>query len=125
MTTLHERPNTALLVIDVQNGVMAGAHNRDDVIKNINALVERARAEDVPVVWVQHSDDNLPRDSETWEYVPELVRLAPEPLVHKSYGDSFEDTDLEDRLAELGVGRLVVAGAQTDACIRCTIHGAF
>ena len=125
MTTLHDRPNAALLVIDVQNGVVANAHNREGVIANINSLVDRARAEDVPVVWVQHFDDNLPRDSQSWEYVPELVRRDSEPLVHKSYCDSFEGTELEGLLAERGVGRLVVTGAQTDACIRSTIHGAF
>ena len=125
MTTLHDRPNTALLVIDVQNGVMAGAHNRDGVIANINTLVDRARAEDVPVVWVQHADHHLVRDSQDWQYVPELVRRDEEPLVHKAYGDSFEDTELETLLAERGVGRLVVAGAQTDACVRTTLHGAF
>jgi nicotinamidase-related amidase len=126
MTTLPARPNTALLVIDVQNGVMNGAHNRDSVIANIGTLVEKARAEDVPVVWIQHSDDGgLARDSAGWQYVPELTRRDGEPLVHKRYGDSFEDTDLEERLSERGVGRLVVAGAQTDECIRSTIHGAF
>ncbi|MFD4525485.1 cysteine hydrolase family protein [Streptomyces sp. NPDC058470] len=125
MTTLPDRPNTALLVIDVQNGVVADAHDRDGVIANINILVDKARAQDVPVVWVQHSDDQLKRDSESWQYVPELVRGAAEPLVHKLYGDSFEDTELEALLAERGVGRLVVTGAQTDACIRSTLHGAF
>ena len=126
MTTLHDRPNTALLVIDVQNGVMEGAPRRDDVIKNINMLVDKARTERVPVIWVQHSDDGgLKEGTEAWEYVPELVRTEAEPLVHKTYGDSFEATDLEDRLAERHVGRLVVAGAQTDACVRSTIHGAF
>ena len=124
MTTLPDRPNTALLVIDVQNGVVASAHNRDGVIANIKTLVDRARAEDVPVVWVQHTSDELPRDSETWQYVPQLVRRDSEPVVHKRYGDSFEDTDLEERLAQRGVGRLVVTGAQTDACIRSTLHGA-
>ncbi len=125
MTSLPNRPKTALLVIDVQNGVVANAYNRDGVIANINALVDKARSEKVPVVWVQHCDDQLLRDSESWQYVPELVRLDSEPLVHKSYGDSFEGTELEALLAERGVGRLVVTGAQTDACIRSTIHGAF
>jgi nicotinamidase-related amidase len=125
MTTLANRPNTALIIIDVQNGVVANGHNRDAVIANINQLVDKARAEAVPVVWVQHGDEGLPEGSEEWQYVPELVRRDTEPLVHKSYGDSFEDTDLEEVLAEHGVGRLVVTGAQTDACIRCTIHGAF
>jgi nicotinamidase-related amidase len=104
---------------------VAGSHNRDEMIDNINALVDRARAEEVFVLWVQHCDDNLVRGSEQWQYVPELNRRDSEPLVHKSYGDSFEDTNLEELLAERGVGRLVVTGAQTDACIRSTLHGAF
>ena len=124
MTTLAERPNTALLVIDVQNDVMAGAHNRDDVIANIAALVDKARIENVPVVWVQHHSDNLPKDSDGWRYVPELVQQSSEPVVHKEYGDSFDDTELEAVLAEHQIGRLIVAGAQTDACIRSTLHGA-
>ena len=125
MTTLSDRPHTALLVIDVQNGVVGEAFQRDVVVANIGALVERAREQGVPVVWVQHSSEELARGSEAWEYVPELVRQDPEPVVHKTFGDSFEATDLEDVLAAAGVGRLVVAGAQTDACIRSTIHGAF
>ncbi len=124
MTTLSDRPNTALLVIDVQNDVVAGAHDRDGVVTTIAGLVERARTAGTPVVWVQHSDDDLPRGSDGWQYVPELARQEPEPLVHKEYGDSFEDTDLEQVLAGLGVGHLVVTGAQTDACIRSTLHGA-
>ncbi|MFF5027884.1 cysteine hydrolase family protein [Streptomyces collinus] len=124
MTTLTDRPHTALLIIDVQNGVVADAHDRDGVIANIDALVGRARSANVPVVWVQHSDASLPRDTEPWEYVPELKRQDDEPLIHKTYGDSFEDTDLEAVLAERKVGRLVVAGAQTDMCIRSTLHGA-
>lgn len=124
MTTLEGRPNTALLVIDVQNDVVSGAWDRDGVIARINTLVDKARNEHVPVIWVQHSDDNLPKGSEGWQYVPELVRQESEPLVHKAYGDSFEETDLESLLAERRVGRLVVTGAQTDACIRATLHGA-
>ena len=125
MTTLTGRPGTALLVIDVQNGVMDSSLDRGAVVEKIAGLVERARQEDVPVVWVQHSSEELPRGSERWEYVPELRRAEGEALVHKQHGDSFEGTDLEDVLAAAGVGRLVVTGAQTDACIRSTIHGGF
>ena len=82
MTTLENRPNTALLVLDVQNGGVAGAHERDTVVANIGSLVE------------------------------------------KSSADAFEDTTLEAVLSGLGVGRLVVVGAQTDECIRSTLHGA-
>ena len=126
MTTLPGRPNTALLVIDVQNGIVAGAYNRDGVIGNISTLIDKARAENVPVLWVQHSDDgDLALGSVSWQFVPELVRGDSEPVVHKRYADSFEETDLEKLLAEQRVGRLVVTGAQTDECIRSTIHGAF
>jgi nicotinamidase-related amidase len=124
VTTLSDRPNTALLVVDVQNNVVSGAHNRDEVVANINTLVDKARGAGVPVVWVQHNDEHLPRDSDGWQYVPELKRDESEALVHKQYGDSFEETDLEDILAQHRVGRLVVTGAQTDACIRSTLHGA-
>ncbi|MDG4800866.1 isochorismatase family protein [Micromonospora sp. WMMD980] len=125
MTTIADRPHTALLVIDVQNGVVGDAHDRDRVIANIAALVERARAAGVPVVWVQHHADDLPAGSEPWQIVPELTRRDDEPLVHKAYGDSFEDTDLERVLAGARVGRLIVTGAQTDACVRSTLHGGF
>jgi nicotinamidase-related amidase len=125
MTTLSDRSNTALMVIDVQKGVVAHVHQRDAVVANISTLVDKAREEGVLIVWVQHSDEQLEKGSDAWEYVPELVRQESEPLVHKKFGDSFEDTDLEEVLAKAEVGRLVVTGAQTDACIRSTIHGAF
>lgn len=124
MTTLANRPNTALLVIDVQNGVVAHAHERDKVVANIGTLIDRARDAEVPVVWIQHNNDELRRDTEPWRYVPELVRRDAEPLVQKWYGDSFEETDLESVLAARGIGRLFVTGAQTDECVRSTLHGA-
>ena len=124
MSTLQNRPNTALLVVDVQNGVVAGAHARDTVVANVGGLVARARQEGVPVVWVRHADEGLVPGSDAWQIVPELTPDEGEPHVEKSYGDAFEETALERVLAEHGVGRLVVAGAQTDACIRSTLHGA-
>lgn len=125
MTTLPNRPKTALVVVDVQNDVVAEAYERASVVANIQVLVAEARKSGTQIIWVQHSDEDLPKGSPGWEYVPELVRLEDEPLVHKSFGDSFEGTDLEDVLASGNIGKLVVAGAETDACIRSTIHGAF
>ena len=124
MTTLENRRNTALLVVDVQSGVVAEAHERDAVVANVGSLVEKARREQVPVVWVQHSSEQLASGSDAWRIVPELTPGDAEPLVAKRYGDSFEDTTLETVLSGLGVGRLVIVGAQTDACIRSTLHGA-
>src|ERR1700682_2236937 len=112
MSTLENRPNTALLVIDVQNGVVGGAHARDTVVANVGSLVDKARRERVPVVWVQHSDKGLARGSEDWRIVPELSPAEAEPLVEKNYGDSFEDTPLETVLSGLGVGGVGRLGAQ-------------
>lgn len=124
MTTLKDRPNTALVVIDVQRGVVNDGWDRDRVIANVGRLVDKARSAGTPVVWVQHSDAELIEGSPEWEYVPELAIAPDEPLVAKHFGDSFEDTTLESVLAARGVGSLVVAGAQTDQCIRSTLHGA-
>ncbi|MFS4105604.1 MULTISPECIES: isochorismatase family protein [unclassified Streptomyces] len=124
MTTLQDRPRTALLVVDVQQDVVEKAHDRDAVVANIAALVERARREEIPVVWVQHADEDMPKGSDGWRIVSELSPDEGEPLIHKNYGDSFEDTTLETVLSGLGVGRLLVTGASTDVCIRSTLHGA-
>ena len=91
------------------------------MVANVGSVVERARAEAVPVVWVQHSSDNLAQGSEQWKIVPELSRDSGAPLVEKRYPDSFEETTLE---SDLAVGRLVVVDAQTDECVRSTLHGA-
>jgi nicotinamidase-related amidase len=115
---------SALIVIDVQRDVEANAFRRNEVIANIAGLVVRARKEGVPVIWVQHSDDELVKGSEGWAYVDELRMADDEPVVHKQFGDSFEGTNLDELLQERGVERLVVCGAQTDACIRSTLHGA-
>lgn len=120
-----KKPNTALLIVDVQNDVVSGAHQRDQVIKNINDLVARARKENVPVIWIQHSNKEMPTGSEAWKIVPELVPLTGETIIQKTYGDSFEATELAAILDKHQVGKLIVTGAQTDACIRSTIHGAF
>ncbi len=120
-----ERESTALLIVDMQNGVVAGSHRLDEVIANINVLVERARAAKIAVIWIQHSDNGMKEDSASWQLVSQLIPEASDTLIRKRYLDSFEDTDLEAQLSRLDVKRVVVAGAQTDACIRAVLHGAF
>jgi nicotinamidase-related amidase len=125
MTTLSNRPGSALLIVDVQKGVVAGNHGRDEVVANIARLVEKAREARVPVIWVRHNSKEFVAGSEGWAIVDELDPRDGEPIIDKRYGDAFEDTVLEKVLAHLGVGKLVVVGAQSDGCIRSTIHGAF
>lgn len=123
MAKLEGRPNAALIVVDMQNDVVA-ACDRAAVVSNIARLVAKARREAVPVVWVRHTDEDLPRGSHAWQIVDDLVPVDGEALIEKRYGDAFEGTDLEAVLAGLGVGQIFVVGAQTDACIRSTLHGA-
>ena len=124
MTTLSNRPNKALVVIDVQNGVVWDAYDRDRIVGNIASLVASARANNVPVVWVQHSDEEMPIGGEYWQLVPELIPVDGEARVEKLYRNSFEATTLEDSLAKLGAGELIICGSQTNNCVRHTIHGA-
>lgn len=124
MSTFVDRTGTALVVIDVQNGVVGNAHDRDGVVSRIAGLVEKAREQKVPVIWVQHADDELVKGTSEWQIVPELQPQVNEPIVHKSYNDSFEETSLESELAARRIGHLVIVGAQTEWCIRSTLHGA-
>ncbi len=124
MSTHTGRDKSALLVIDVQNGVAEGAYNLPAVLSNINIAIEKARAAGVPVIWVQHSDEELVIDSDAWQIVPELVPLDGEPKVRKIYRSSFEATDLEAILAGLDVGHIYVTGMQTNNCVRHTTHSA-
>lgn len=123
MSSFSDRGATALVVIDMQRGVVAGNHEVERVTDTIAGLVDRARDEGVPVVWVQDHNE-LEIGSPEWELVDALQPRDGEARIDKVYGDSFEGTDLEAQLAERGVDRLIVTGAQTDACIRSTLHGA-
>lgn len=115
---------SALVVIDVQNAVVAHAHDRRGVIDRIAELVDRARRAERPVIWVRHSDDELAHGTHDWELVEELKPRDDEPMIDKNFGDAFEETRLREVLDERGVSRLYVCGAQTDFCIRSTLHGA-
>lgn len=124
MTTLQERGARALLVVDVQVGVVEGAYRRDEVVSTVADLVGRARDASVPVVWVQHHDEELVRGSDRWQWVESLGPAGAEPVVEKSYGDAFAGTDLESTLADLDVSEVVLVGAASEQCIRCTMHSA-
>jgi nicotinamidase-related amidase len=113
-----------LLVVDVQVGVMAEAWDSERITKNVSRAVERARAAGVPVVWVQHSDEELLYGSPQWQLVPALVPAEGETLIHKKFNSSFEQTELENELATLGATHITLVGAATNWCIRATAYGA-
>jgi len=124
MSKFADRTKSALLVIDVQVGVMAEAFERDVKIANMSKAIEKARGEGVPVIWVQHSDDELVLESAEWEIVSELSPLPSEARVRKTFRSSFEETNLEEVLEGLGVSHVFVCGAETNNCVRHTSHTA-
>ena len=124
MSAYPDRNKKALLVIDVQNGVVEYAWKRDSTVSKIAALVDQARASKTEVIWVQHSEDDMPLDSLSWQIVPELNPASDEKIIHKLWRSSFEETELEDALEELKIDHLVISGAQTNYCVRHTIHAA-
>ena len=124
MAVVREGNKRVLVVVDVQVGVIQNAWDVPRIIKNISSAVEKARSLSVPVIWVQHSDDELVFDSPEWQLVPELIPVAGEARIDKHFNSSFEQTALEDSLAQLGATHIILAGAATNWCIRATAYGA-
>ncbi|NBS95066.1 MAG: isochorismatase family protein [Betaproteobacteria bacterium] len=124
MSTVRPGNQPTLVVVDVQVGVMAESWESARVISNIARAVQRAREGGVPVVWIQDESDELPRDSASWQLVPELVPTSADCRVYKRFASSFEETNLEDVLRQLGTTHIVLAGAQTNWCIRATAYAA-
>ncbi|MFF2539006.1 cysteine hydrolase family protein [Streptomyces cyaneofuscatus] len=118
-------PHTpALLVIDMQNALVAIAHEGAGTVARIAALQERARAAGVPVVTVQHQDDELEPGTEGWRIAPALAPAPGEPVVPKSSPDSFLDTGLDATLRDMGVTEVVVTGFATEICVESTARRA-
>ncbi len=124
MATIRKGNKAALLIVDVQVGVVSEAWDAQRIIGNVARAVERARAQGVPVIWVQHSDDEMKYESAAWQWVPELQPAAGELRIDKHFNSSFEETAMEDELEKLGATHIVLAGAATNWCIRATAYGA-
>jgi nicotinamidase-related amidase len=119
------RARSALLVVDAQVGVLSSVWDSNRVVGNIEKLVARARSAGVPVIWVQHTDDDeLKLGSPAWKLMPNFVPNAGEPVIHKRYNSSFANTDLDQRLKVFGATRIVLAGALTNWCLRSTAYAA-
>jgi nicotinamidase-related amidase len=124
MATVREGNKGVLLVVDVQVGVVSDSWDAPRIIKNVSLAVERARAQGVPVIWVQHSNKDLVYGSPQWQWVPELAPAQGEPQIHKQFNSAFEQTALDKELAKLGATHITLAGAETNWCIRATAYGA-
>ena len=124
MAAVREGNKGVLMVVDVQVGVVREAWDAARIVGNVSHAVARARAQGVPVIWVQHSDEELAYGSTDWQWVPALMPAEGELRVHKQFNSAFEETALEEILAGLGATHIVLAGAATNWCIRATAYGA-
>lgn len=124
MAVIRDGNKRVLLVVDVQVGVMRNAWDASRIIGNIGTAVAKARKQGIPVIWVQHADDELAFGSPDWQLVPELTITDGEIRIDKQFNSSFEQTSLEETLAQLDAAHIVLAGAATNWCIRATAYGA-
>jgi len=124
LATAGTLKNSALVVVDAQAGVMKGAFEATRIVNNISEAVSRARQNQVPVFWIQHSDEELVKDSEDWQLVSGLKAQENELIIEKNFNSAFENTTLGSALSNMDIGHIVLAGAATNWCIRATAYGA-
>lgn len=110
-----------MLVVDFQVGVVRDCYDTTGVLQRAQLLIQRARAAGALVVFVQHDDADLPRDSADWQLAPPLHPLPADARVYKTYRDAFADTELTNILADVRVGRV---GSQSDFCVGTTAQRA-
>ena len=117
-----ETSQTALLVIDVQLGLVAGPHaveQADQLFAHINGLLARARAAGATVIFVQDVDVGGV-GSDDFQIHPAVAPRKHELVIHKRAADAFYDTSLSGELAAKGIRHLVVSGCKTEYCIDTT-----
>ena len=121
MAKVREGHQGVLLIVDVQVGVVQEAWDAQRIVGNVDRAVQRARSQGVPVIWVQHGDDELVHGSAPWQWAPPLVPEPGETLIHKHFNSSFEETVLDAELARLSATHITLAGAATNWCIRACL----
>lgn len=127
MVGMRMTGQSALVVIDVQNAVIETAWDRDGVVERIAVLADHARVEDVPVIYVQHEEPSYPpmaKGSDGWQIDSRVSPQEGEAVVAKHYPDAFADTNFADVLDARDVTHLVIAGAESDGCIKASVHRA-
>jgi len=123
--------NTALLIIDVQNGLFTiedfPIHKEEVLIQNLLVLIKKARKAKVPIFYIQHNDPKgktLENGTENWKIRLEIIPRTEDIIVQKHNSDSFLNTSLDEELDKRKVTRLVIAGLATDMCIDTTVRSA-
>ncbi|MEO1304149.1 MAG: cysteine hydrolase family protein [Pseudomonadota bacterium] len=117
----------ALLVIDMQTGALDGKlipaiHMGEDLLTKAKTLIDAARREDVPVIYVQHNADEglLVKETEAWSIHPSIAPADGERIIEKRASSAFEGTDLGKALANEETRGIIVCGLQSEHCVSNT-----
>jgi nicotinamidase-related amidase len=122
--------DTALLIIDVQNGMFQETdpvYDGNGLLERIHGLIKKARACNTPIIYVQHNEgegEPLETNSPGWNIHPMIGPAGGDTIIQKHRPDSFHETNLHRELVKLGISKVVMAGLQTDMCIDATCRRA-
>jgi nicotinamidase-related amidase len=123
--------NSALLIIDVQNGMFLEENpvfNDKLVISNIQQLLGNARSNNVPIIYIQHNAPTgkmLEPGTKAWEIHPEITPAIRDTVIQKTTPDAFYKTNLQEVLQKLPIERLIIAGIQSEVCVDTTCRNAY
>ncbi|MDY6874555.1 MAG: cysteine hydrolase [Chloroflexota bacterium] len=124
MAAIREGDKSALLIVDMQVAVMDETWEESRIIRNAARAVEKARKSGTPVIWIQQTHKKMVHGGPDWQLVPGLTSRSGDIRLDKQFNSSFEQTALEETLADIGVSHIVLAGALTNWCIRATAYAA-
>lgn len=118
------KPDTALIVVDMQIGVFADACQSERVLATVATLLNKARTNGIPVIYIQHNDKWLKKGTPEWRIHPAVAPQSDEPVIHKQHTDAFHETTLQETLQKLGIRNLIVVGGQTEYCVGALVRRA-
>jgi nicotinamidase-related amidase len=122
---------TALLIIDVQNGMFleeCPVYNGVKLLHHLNQLLSKARSKGIPIYYIQHgapAGKPLEYGTRGWEFHPEIAPHEKDLIIQKTTPDAFYKTTLDDELKKQGIENLIITGIQTEACVDTTCRRAF
>ncbi|NNH71720.1 cysteine hydrolase [Nocardia uniformis] len=138
----------ALIVYDMQVGVLSQLPDRDEIVERVSRIVESARRGGYPIIYLRHMflpkrlsgtfalrmamnwqqvdsvDDIRPilqRDTAGFQLVPELRPTADEIVFDKTSMSGFEGTPLASTLRDLGIGAYAIVGVALEIGIAPTV----
>jgi nicotinamidase-related amidase len=127
MPLILDPATSALIVIDVQNGLFSRPtpiYNDQNLLENINSLRDQFIKNGGTVFFIQHSNKKLLlKESENWQLHPQLQVGEQDAVIHKTHGNAFKGTNLKEELEARGIENLVITGLLTNGCVKATSIG--